>query len=105
MVDSRQGVQLVQAGNDIAALDVRQPADMQHKLRTAAPRGKLVARRFHVAVSQAQSFTDLAQTQSGKHGILVGQETLGGIYSIELSFDWTSKVSCGPLAKSPTKPA
>src|SRR5215470_4754391 len=82
VVDDRQRIQFVQTRDDIAVLDLGQPADVQHKLRPSMPPGKLVARRRNVAVCQPQSLADLAQTQSGKQGILARWEPFWNIYSM-----------------------
>jgi len=51
VINDRQGIQLVQAGYNITVFDIRQPADVQDEIRTAALGGDLKACRFHIAVS------------------------------------------------------
>src|SRR5690242_19965847 len=66
-VDGCQRVQFVQRRNNAAVLNIRQPADMQNEIGTAAARSQFVARSFYISISKSKPFADLPQTKTGKH--------------------------------------
>jgi hypothetical protein len=59
----------VQAENDVSIFNIGQPADVHDEAWTATHRSGFLARGLHVTVCQPKSLADLAQSQSGRHGI------------------------------------
>jgi hypothetical protein len=50
VINDCQGIELVQAGYNIAIFNVRQSADVQNEIRPAALGGDFKAGRFHIPV-------------------------------------------------------
>jgi len=67
MVDSRQGIEFVQAGNDTVILDVRQAADANDQFGPSMACGQLEAGAFDIAIRQAKTLTSLPKTETGVH--------------------------------------
>jgi hypothetical protein len=57
MVESGQGVELMQARHDAPVFNVRQPADVENKVRAPSDCSKFIAGSLYVSVGQAQFFT------------------------------------------------
>ena len=64
-----QRVHLVEAGSNVAILDVGEPAQMNDELRLTSLRGQVVARSFHVAIRQTQSLARLSEVRPSIHAI------------------------------------
>ena len=67
MIKHRERVQLVEAGNDVTILDVRQPADVEDEVGTTPNLRKLLTCGLNVTISQTKPLADLAQPQSRQH--------------------------------------
>jgi hypothetical protein len=59
----------VQARDDISVFNIGQPADVHYEVGAATHRSEFIARGLNITVCQPKSLTDLAQSQSGQHGI------------------------------------
>jgi hypothetical protein len=69
MIKCRQRVEFMQAWHNISIFNVGQPADVHDEVGAATHRSEFIARSLNVTVCQPKSLTDLAQSQSGQHGI------------------------------------
>jgi len=67
MVDGRQGIELVQAGNDTVILNVRQAADANDEFGASVACGQFEAGAFHIAIGQAKTLTSLPKMETGIH--------------------------------------
>src|SRR5690242_4908590 len=67
VVESCQGIELVQTGYDTPVFNVRQPADVENKVRTSSDSSKFITGSLYVPVGQAQFFPGLPQTKTRLH--------------------------------------
>lgn len=65
VIDDGEGIELVETGNDVAVLDVRQPADVEYKLWAPASGSQFVTGPLHVTIRQTQTLANLAQAKAG----------------------------------------
>src|SRR5580698_5615286 len=70
MINDRQSIDFVQTRDDAVVFDVRQAADVQDELRTAALGRKFKAGPFHITIGQPKLFADLTETKAGDHVFL-----------------------------------
>jgi hypothetical protein len=68
MIKRRKRVELVQARHNISVFNVGQSADVHYEIG-AATHQEFIARSLNITVCRPKSLTDLAQSQSGQHGI------------------------------------
>jgi hypothetical protein len=59
----------VPARHNISVFNVGQSADVHYQIAAATQRSELTARSLNITVCQPKSLADLAQSQSGQHGI------------------------------------
>ena len=64
VVESRQSVELMQAGDDTPVFNVGQPADVENKVRTPPDGSKFITGALDVPIGQAQSFTGLPKMKT-----------------------------------------
>lgn len=67
VVDHRKGVKLVETGSYITIFNVRETAQVNNEIGTAALASQFVTRSLHIAIGQSEAFAGPAQPRARLH--------------------------------------